>query len=184
MASAIDTIKTEHANMARVLTVLEETVATLPADAGPADLEHLHAMVYYIRVFPDRLHHPKEEKHLFAALRRRAPESAALLAELEHQHREGGVLLATLDAALKGMEAGGPAGLQRLRQETRDYLESQRRHMATEEREVLPLARERLTAADWADVDHAFAAHSDPLFGENLATGFQALYRRITGAKV
>jgi hemerythrin-like domain-containing protein len=33
----------------------------------------LGRIVYYVRVFPDCFHHPKEEKFLFPALRSRDP---------------------------------------------------------------------------------------------------------------
>ena len=62
------------------------------------------------------------------------------------------------------------------------FIAFQRDHMGLEEREVLPLAKEKLRPEDWAHVERAFESNSDPLFGENLASGFQALYQRITQA--
>jgi branched-chain amino acid transport system ATP-binding protein len=131
-------------------------------------------------VFPDKLHHPKEEEYLFQALRRRKPDSVALLDELEMQHVEGGRLIAELERALKDYDRNYPDGLEVLRKATQTYVDAQREHIAREEREVLPLARKYLKKEDWGDISRAFARNSDPMFGENIETGFQALFERIT----
>jgi branched-chain amino acid transport system ATP-binding protein len=51
--------------------------------------------------------------------------------------------------------------------------------MRREEREVIPLAKEHLTAADWEAIDAAFAGHTDPLLGTDQGAGFEALFRKI-----
>jgi branched-chain amino acid transport system ATP-binding protein len=57
------------------------------------------------------------------------------------------------------------------------YIESSRRHLVTEETELLPVARQKLAPLDWAGIDAAFAANRDPWSGP---TGeFRALFSRI-----
>lgn len=180
MFETIETIKTEHRNLDRVLKTLEESVAGLAAAETKPDLDLLFSTLYYIRVFPDKLHHPKEEEYLFQALRRRKPDSVALLDELEMQHVEGGRLIAELERALKDYDRNYPDGLEALRKATQTYVDAQREHIAREEREVLPLARKYLKKEDWGDISRAFARNSDPMFGENIEAGFQALFERIT----
>ena len=181
MSDAIETIKTEHRNIDRVLAALEDSVAGLAAAGTKSDLDLLYSTLYYIRVFPDKLHHPKEEEYLFKALRRRQPDSAALLDELEKkQHAEGGRLIAELERALTAYDRTYPDGLVVLQEATRTYVDAQREHIAKEEREVLPLARQSLNEEDWGDISGAFATNSDPMFGDNLETGFRALFERIT----
>lgn len=181
MAGALDAIRAEHRDLDRVLTVLSAGVREL-CDGGPgADPDLLAAAIYYIRVFPERYHHPKEEAYLFKALRRQRPESAALLDQLEAQHAEGERLTAALDEALKAVDRDDPEALAALRQATERYVAFQRRHIGLEEREVIPLARQCLDEADWRQIDRAFAGNSDPLFADNLQSGFRALYARITG---
>ena len=57
----------------------------------------------------------------------------------------------------------------------RFYLE----HMALEEHEVLPAALRGLDAADWAQLDAAFAANRDPLTGHEAEAQYQPLFRKI-----
>ena len=51
--------------------------------------------------------------------------------------------------------------------------------MRRAETEVLPLAQQLLTPADWEDIDAAFIGHTDPLFGDDAADQFGELFRRI-----
>jgi hemerythrin-like domain-containing protein len=57
----------------------------------------------------------------------------------------------------------------------RGYLE----HMALEETEILPAARRALTAADWVELDAAFASNMDPLTGHDPAPDYGPLFRMI-----
>jgi branched-chain amino acid transport system ATP-binding protein len=181
MVSALDAIRAEHKDLDRVLTVLAAGVDALSDDGPRPNLELLAAAVYYVRVFPERYHHPKEEAHLFKALRRRRPESAGLLDRLEAQHAEGEGLTAALGAALEALDRDDPEGLAALKRATEHFVAFQRRHIGLEEREVLPLAEQCLDQADWREIDQAFARNSDPLFADNLQSGFRALHARITG---
>ncbi len=87
-----------------------------------------------------------------------------------------------MEQALKAFDRDYPEGLAALQDAGARFIDFQRSHISLEEREVLPLAEQRLGAEDWKSVERAFHSNSDPLFGENLASGFQALHRRITQA--
>ncbi len=69
MTNAIEIIHRDHVNLDRFLNVLETVVDGLAPDQPKLDLELLYSAVYYTRVFPDRCHHPKEERYLFGAVR-------------------------------------------------------------------------------------------------------------------
>lgn len=179
MAKALETIKAEHRNLGKVLRCLEAEVAALRRAERKPDLELLHSIIYYIRVFPDRYHHPKEEDHLFEALRRRRPDAIPVLDDLHAEHERFAALLDEVEAALRRYDADYPEGLDQLEQRVQAYLDFQRRHMQKEEDQILPLAQEALRREDWARIDHAFARNDDPLFGEHLKVGFEALRDHI-----
>ena len=69
MTDAIEIIHRDHVNLDRFLNVLETAVDGLAPDQPKPNLEPLYSAAYYIRVFPDRCHHPKEERYLFGAVR-------------------------------------------------------------------------------------------------------------------
>ena len=52
-------------------------------------------------------------------------------------------------------------------------------HMRTEETELLPAAERVLSPADWAELDKAFAADSDPLAGGARDPVYNRLFTRI-----
>ena len=180
MFDAIEVIHRDHGNINRVLSVMMETVDELGGGAEEEDkLTLLYSAIYYMRLYPDRCHHPKEEKYLFAALDRRCAEARDLIRDLEAEHAEGGRLIAKLDAALKGYDRTR-WNLGQLRDAVHDYVAFQRSHMALEESELLPLARQTLAREEWGDLARAFTADSDPMFSENIETGYRALFDRIT----
>ena len=72
MTDAIEIIHRDHVNLDRFLNVLETAVDGLAPDQPKPILEPLYSAAYYIRVFPDRCHHPKEERYLFGAFRARS----------------------------------------------------------------------------------------------------------------
>jgi branched-chain amino acid transport system ATP-binding protein len=180
MADAIQIIRTEHRTLDRVLSVLAETLDHLSAEGPKPNLDLLFSIVYYVRVFPDKVHHPKEEQVLFPALRRHRPELGPVIEELERQHAAGSKDLDRLDRALKAFDRDYPKGLDALREAGRDFVHAQRQHMGLEEREIIPAAKECLTEEDWTPIHRAFGTNADPLFGENVEAGFRALFAKIT----
>ena len=72
MTDAIEIIHHDHVNLDRFLNVLETAVDGLAPDQPKPNLEPLYSAAYYIRVFPDRCHHSKEERYLFGAVRARS----------------------------------------------------------------------------------------------------------------
>lgn len=193
MVDAVERIQEEHRDYGRVLSALRAGVKALrnietrqqtglPPEAGvyyKATLNLLFSAVYYVRVFPDTYHHPKEEDYLFKAIRERNPESADLLNEVALQHSVGARLIDELDTALKTYEQTHPDGLEALEAATENFVTSQFDHMRLEEEKVIPLAKTALTEADWHAINNAFLGNTDPLFGENLDTGFHALHDHI-----
>ena len=51
--------------------------------------------------------------------------------------------------------------------------------MATEEREILPLALRLFSREDWDELDQAFATNRDPLTGHAPEQAYEALFQRI-----
>jgi len=179
MPSAISVIQAEHNGIWRILNVAEELSGAVKEGGAPPDAELFEAVFEYIESYADQVHHPKEDQYLFKALRRRSPELAATLDELEQQHREGPELVETARGSLAACASGAPGACAAFREAVERYLAFQREHLQREEREVIPRAREVLTDADWAEIDAAFARNDDPLFGERVQARFRDLHSRI-----
>ena len=178
--AAIGIIKDEHRAIAAVCSGLREQ-AMLARSTGKVDLDFLESMLHYMKAFPEVLHHPKEEQYLFARLASRTDTASALIADLEREHREGGALLAQLEASATALK-GGPADasqLERLGEAIERFVESQWRHLNTEEKLVLPAALAHLEAADWGEIECAFRENVQFARDGDAATAFRQLFSRL-----
>jgi len=181
MADVVSMIEAEHRNLGRVLKALQAIVGRMDSDPHPGDMDRLFDICHYVRVFPDKIHHPKEDHYIFGPLGIEAPEHHELLESVHDQHAQCASQTDGLYEAVKGYDAGKiPA--EELRQAVQRYVSFQYEHMRLEEGEVLPLARKLLDPDVLDSAGRAFASHGDPLFGQNLEAGFEALRDRIVAA--
>lgn len=180
MNSAIAIIKGEHRSMGAVLGGLKHVLCNAKYAMDQANIKLLRAIVYYLRTFPETLHHPKEEEFLFACLRARLPESAVMLSQIEAQHHEHNGLLDAIEAALDAYEISQDQGhLNLLMAASDDYSEALWAHMSAEEKGVLPECRKHLNADDWKHIAQAFEKNGDPRFDAEREAGFDKLLARI-----
>jgi len=180
MVDAVQLIHQDHVNLDKVLTVLLEVGGGLPEHRSEDAISVLNDCVYYIQVFPERVHHPKEEAVLFPFVRRKRPDLAPVLDELEAQHEQGRKAIDGIAEGLRKLESDWTGNREAFQNQVRSYVESQREHMSIEEREILKPVQASLTSVDMSTINNAYGVATDPLFGENLATGFQSLLKRIT----
>jgi hemerythrin-like domain-containing protein len=176
---AIRIIREEHQSLAAVLHGLLYLVREIRAHRTEPDFELLAAMVYYIDTFPERFHHPKEDAWLFRLLLLRHPPAAEIIGRLQSEHRAGSAKLRQLEQALIRYQQGGRDEFPVFAAAVEAYVAFERNHMHSEETEVIPLAQQYLTPADWAEIDAAFLDHADPLLGDAVRDDFLELFRRI-----
>jgi hemerythrin-like domain-containing protein len=176
---ALNTIRAEHRTLAAVIHNLKDLLAEVHAQRMKVDFPLLWSMVYYIDAFPDRLHHPKEDEWLFRLLRQRTHEADALIDELQRQHTHEPQALGEIRRWLGNVEAGVPGSMDALMRTVATYAEFTWRHLKTEEHELIPLAENHLTEADWDQIAQAFAQNADPLNGFDEADAFHQRFREI-----
>jgi hemerythrin-like domain-containing protein len=179
MPSAVNVIRSEHRSIAAVLHGLLYLIGEIRAGRSVARFDVLRAMVYYIDAFPERLHHPKEDRYLFAVLRERTREAEQALNRLEQQHRWGAELIRDIEQALLRYEQGGAEFFEEFAARVAEFADFHWKHMREEEDVILPLAERVLTAADWSAIDDAFAGNADPLIGMEARHSYEQLFTRI-----
>ncbi|MEO8600733.1 MAG: ATP-binding cassette domain-containing protein [bacterium] len=170
-------ISDEHRNLWRILTTID-LVADEIESGSKIDSPFFNSVFDYIEQFIDRSHHPKEDDFLFRILRTRSPDAAAILDRLQAEHRNGPENLKHLRDQLKSA-ADGTCDNAAFAAALRIFTQGLKNHIRSEEKDVIPLAREMLTAADWAEIDGAFLDNEDPLFGEKAKAEFRELFHRI-----
>ena len=177
MKTAIDITKSEHRALAAVLSGLSAFVDGIAAGKFTPDFTLLAAMIEYVAEVPEKVHHPKEDDYLFPALRKRSANATAIIDDLQNEHHIGPARIAALKAALDDYRNAGAPVLPAFRDAVKAYFDFQWQHMSKEEKHVLPLARDALTAEDWAAIDAAFAANDNPW--EGPAGEYKQLFTRI-----
>ena len=177
--AAANIIRDEHRSLSAVVHAMQFIVRATREEQTEPDYRLLHAMLYYIREYPERLHHPKEDQYLFAAILRRTHEADAVIAELEREHALGETLLNDLTVSLSVYEAGVRDGFDRFAGEVERFAQFYWQHMQKEEDQVLPAAERALTDEDWHEIHAAFSSNQDPDFSSGTEEEFRRLFSRI-----
>jgi hemerythrin-like domain-containing protein len=177
--TTIRVIFDEHQALSAMLRSLSMMLAQARRQGGLPDFEVLRAMLLYLDEFPERLHHKKESELLFPKLRERAPQLVPVLDALERDHASGERAIRNLEHLLLAFEVLGEGRRQAFEQAVEPYIEFYLTHMAKEESELLPAAAASFSAADWAELDAAFAANRDPLTGHEPDESYRPLFSKI-----
>jgi hemerythrin-like domain-containing protein len=173
MAGPVSEWREEHRRFGQLLGVLENQVAKLHAGNEP-DFDLMRNVVYYLRHYASRVHHPREDAAL-ARLLERDPGAQPQVSRLRQEHRVIATAEEELLQRLEDIEAEAMVERASLLAAADTYLVYYRHHIALEEAEILPRARQVLTREDWNAVAAAVPAGPDPLFGESFDARYAGL---------
>lgn len=177
---SIRIIHDEHAALAAMLRSLGMMIERGPDTKPENFFDVLRAMLFYIDEFPERLHHPKESDLLFPQVARLAPETVETIASLEKDHANGELAVRELQHLLLAWELVGDSRRAAFDQAAKRYMDFYLEHMRLEETVILPAAKRVLNAADWKELDAAFATNCDPLTGKYPRDpAYDRLFNRI-----
>ena len=166
----------DHSNFSRLLDLVEQQLVAFQA-GKQADYELIRLTVYYLRHYPDRFHHPRED----VAFRRLVERDPQLRSDVEWCIREHALIAEAGEKLLNCLNqiiAGGEVEPTGLKATAATYLAYYRHHLAIEEHQIIPRAVELLRPGDWAAVSD-IAAEPDPLFGTEVDERYSELRRRI-----
>jgi hemerythrin-like domain-containing protein len=167
----IDYVYADHFRQRVVCKLLDD----IAYDPGAPEVGRLATVVaeYMERDLPR--HVADEEQDLFPLLRTRCePRDSieSVLSQLSEEHAKDEGLSSTLLAGLHSLAKGQvPNDQASFLNAVASFAESQRRHLAWEERLVLPLARKRLANADLLKMGRSMAARRDIAFPAESADG-------------
>lgn len=177
MVDPIAAWNADHAYFGRLLDLLEKQVDVLHTGERP-NYELMFDVIFYLRHFSDRSHHPREDA-AFACLAQRRPGMELEFARLQQEHRVIAKAGETLLTLLNEIVEGGVIVRAEIEAAAATYLVYYRTHIATEDRRVLPQAAKFLTPADWEAVRAAVPVIHDPLFGPHPEERYRELRRQI-----
>lgn len=164
--------------MALLLNLLEKESDAVYARGEP-DLELMRDIMRYMSVYPDAVHHPKEDR-LYAELRAARPDLAKGMAKITSEHRAIAEQSVALQRDLEVALFGEKGNRQQIVADAARYIESLREHMRWEETDLFKRL-DKMIADGHAVIDASvFVDRRDPLFGTEVEADFELLFGQIT----
>jgi hemerythrin-like domain-containing protein len=177
MSDPIAIWRADHARFTRLLDLVERELAAFHVDRHP-DYALLLDLVHYLRHYPDRFHHPREDV-AFARLVERDPAMSLPVARRLQEHRVIAAAGEALLEILQGVVEDALVERAAVEAAAATFVVYYRHHLAAEETQVVPRAGEVLTPEDWVAVAAAAPAGPDPLFGDDSEARYRELRRQI-----
>ena len=161
MARVLDMIRDEHSSINRMLNMLECQL-DLFEQGERLDYELVKEVLDYFVTFADLCHHPKESL-IIAKLRQRAPELAREIGDLDGAHDKISKELHDFAHAVMNVLLDVEMPRDSFANLARAFIAQERKHMAEEEANFLPVAEAALTSEDWAEISSRAEKFRDPL---------------------
>ena len=170
-------LRLDHRNMAAVLDILEGIVEIMEANKDP-DFELFDEIMRYMTVYPDAVHHPKEDV-IYGELRARRPDLSEDLSHVPDDHREIARLSCLLRDEVEAINAGAAVRRQKMIEDTAAYVQCLRDHMQWEETDLFRRIDLMLDAEPYK-VDISEYEHiKDPVFELEIEAGFRRLIESL-----
>ncbi len=176
-ATVLAELRNDHINMALMLNLVERESNRIYKGAEP-DYELLGDIMHYMTVYPDVVHHPKEDR-LYAELKAFRPDLSVGFERITMDHRHIAELSVKLRDDIASINAGNPVRRNAVVADALRYVNTLRGHMQWEEldlfRRVDEMIREGHVSFDSANFTHI----TDPVFGPEIEQNFGRLVSSI-----
>jgi len=176
-ATILAELRQDHRNMALMLNILERQSNRIYEGKEP-DYELLHDIMHYMTVYPDTVHHPKEDR-IYAELKAARPDLSTGFERITMDHRHIAELSVKLRDDIAAIVAGSPVKRKAVVADALRYVNTLRGHMQWEEldlfRRIDAMIREGHEQLESANFPH----RGDPLFGDDVEQNFGRLAASI-----
>ena len=170
-------LREDHRNMALVLNVLERNIETAASGADP-DFKLIDEIMRYMTIYPDAVHHPKEDV-VYAELKKQRPDLADGLDDVSEDHQQIAELGSKLRGDVEAVVAGAAVRRAQFILDALQYVGRLRSHMAWEETDLFTRVDTMIGEDPHAvDVDE-FLHIKDPVFELEVEAGFRRLMNSI-----
>jgi len=166
-------LREDHKNMALMLNLLEREANRI-YDGDEPDYELLHDIMHYMTVYPDTVHHPKEDR-LYAELKAFRPDLSTGFERITMDHRHIAELSMKLRDDIAAINSGNPIRRRAVVADALRYVNTLRGHMQWEELDLFRRVDEMIRLGhDMFDTAN-FVHQADPVFGPEAEENFARL---------
>jgi len=177
VSRVLDELREDHRNLTVLLNMLEREITHMKEREDP-DYDLLHDIMLYMTGYPDAVHHKKED-WVYARMAAIRGSMQRDLARIEHDHAEISNLGNKLLNDIKAIESGTVMRRFDVVEDARRYLIRQRDHMRWEDEKLFPMIDGLKAELDLSEIPSSVSTMTDPVFGENVESGFRELLEAI-----
>ncbi|MDH4074171.1 MAG: hemerythrin domain-containing protein, partial [Gammaproteobacteria bacterium] len=176
-ATVLAELREDHRNMAQLLKLLERESNRI-YDGDEPDYVLLADIMHYMTVYPDAVHHPKEDR-LYAELKAFRPDLSKGFERITMDHRHIAELSLKLRNDIASINTGNPIRRNAVVADALRYVNTMRGHMQWEELDLFRRVDEMIRLGhDFFDAAN-FPYEADPVFGPETEEDFGRLVAHI-----
>ncbi len=181
-SAIIAELRDDHKNMALMLDLLERESNKI-YDGDEPDYELLHDIMHYMTVYPDAVHHPKEDR-LYAELKAFRQDLSTGFERITMDHRHIAELSVKLRNDIESINSGNPVLRKAVVADALRYVNTLRGHMQWEELDLFRRVDEMIRSGhDQLDTTE-FTHRPDPVFGPDAEAQFGRLVKSVRAQAV
>jgi hemerythrin-like domain-containing protein len=177
VASVLAELRQDHKNMSLLLNLLEVESNRL-FDGNDPDFELLYDIMHYMTVYPDAVHHPKEDR-IYAELKAVRPDLSAGFDRITVDHRHIAELGVRLRDDVASVKSGGVVPRNSVVADTLRYVNTMRGHIQWEELDLFRRIEDMIAGGHELFEVTTFLQTPDPVFGAEVEAQFSRLFDSV-----
>lgn len=177
VAGVLSELRQDHKNMSLLLNLLERESNRL-FDGEETDFDLLHDIMTYMTVYPDTVHHPKEDR-VYAELKAVRPDLTAGFDRITVDHRNIAELGLRLRDDIASVQADSVIPKNAVVADALRYVNTLRGHMQWEELDLFRRVEEMIAEGHELIEAATFLQTPDPVFGPEIEAKFARLFETV-----
>ncbi|MDX1405981.1 MAG: hemerythrin domain-containing protein [Woeseiaceae bacterium] len=177
VAGVLGELRQDHRNMNLLLNLLERESNRL-FDGEDTDFELLHDIMNYMTVYPDAVHHPKEDR-VYAELKAVRPDLTKGFSRITVDHRNIAELGLKLRDDIASVNADAVISKNAVVSDALRYVNTLRGHMQWEELDLFRRVEEMVAEGHELIEAATFLQTPDPVFGPQVEEKFARLFESV-----
>ena len=177
VAKVLGELRRDHKNMSLLLNLLERESNRL-FDGDETDFDLLHDIMDYMTVYPDAVHHPKEDR-MYAELKAARPDLSAGFDRITMDHRKIEELGLKLRDDIASLISDSMVPRKSVVADALRYVNSLRGHMQWEELDLFRRVEEMVAEGHEFIEALTYSQKADPVFGPEVEEKFARLFESV-----
>ena len=177
VSNVLSELRQDHVNMSLMLNLLELESNRL-FEGEDSDFELMHDIMHYMTVYPDAVHHPKEDR-IYAEVKAVRPDLAIGFDRITVDHRHIASLGVELRNDVAAVNSGAFLEKKSVVADALRYVNTLRGHMQWEELDLFRRVEEMAAEGHELVETATFLQAADPVFGPEVEANFARLFESI-----